>query len=58
MKALATLTLLFLALTSFDQDKIYKKDRTVVECVITEIGLEEIKYISHQKNCEAHPSFP
>ncbi|MTI40273.1 hypothetical protein [Fulvivirga lutimaris] len=42
---LAILILLLCTGQAVAQDKIYKKDRSVIECKITEVGLDEIKYI-------------
>ncbi len=40
-----TLVLLAFGLTSLiAQDKIHKKDKTIIDCVVKEIGLNEIKY--------------
>lgn len=45
MKLSITIILvLFCSLLSFAQDKIYKKDKSIIECTVKEIGLNEIKY--------------
>jgi len=42
---LAIFLFLICAGQAISQDKIYKKDKSVIECKVTEIGLEEIKYL-------------
>ncbi|MEQ8475564.1 hypothetical protein [Fulvivirga sp.] len=44
---LAILIVLICAGQAIAQDKIYKKDKSVIECKIVEIGLDEIKYVDH-----------
>ena len=53
------LALLFLsfAVLSFAQDKIYKRDKTVIDCMITEIGVEEIKYYLSGEDVRNSPIF-
>lgn len=41
---LSLLAFLLVAVSMQAQDKIYKKDKTIIDCKITEIGLNEIKY--------------
>ncbi|MEM9859217.1 MAG: hypothetical protein AAF843_17795, partial [Bacteroidota bacterium] len=44
MKTLLTSFLVCLCFLVSGQDKIYKKDQSVIDCIITEVGLTEIKY--------------
>lgn len=45
MRSFFTLAItIFCLTTSFAQDKIYKKDKSIIDCVVKEIGLNEIKY--------------
>ncbi len=43
--SIAVLLFLICVGEAISQDKIYKKDKSVIECKITEIGLDEIKYL-------------
>jgi hypothetical protein len=45
MKCLLTITTLFICLQLSAQDKIIKKDKSVIDCKIVEIGLNEVKYL-------------
>lgn len=46
MKNILTVALcLLLGFSSFAQDKIYKKDKSVIECKIVDIGSNEVKYL-------------
>ena len=49
MKNLITLLLIFLSLTAIAQDKIIKKTGDIINCEVTEIGLDEIKYFYADK---------
>ncbi len=51
---LALLLLLF-SISSFAQDKIHKRDKTVIDCIITEIGIEEIKYYLSKEEMRNSP---
>lgn len=45
MKKICVTLLATLCVTlSLAQDKIHKRDKTVINCIVTEIGIEEIKY--------------
>ncbi len=44
MKLLTTLFLLLIAIATFAQDKIIQKNTEVINCKVTEIGADEIKY--------------
>ncbi|UII32643.1 hypothetical protein LVD17_02190 [Fulvivirga ulvae] len=52
---LLSLILLFVAGFVQAQDKIYKKDKTVIDCKITEIGINEIKYRLSEAELEDSP---
>ncbi|MEM6524572.1 MAG: hypothetical protein AAGF85_22025 [Bacteroidota bacterium] len=55
MKSLIVSLLLLVSLSAFSQDKIYKKDKTVIDCIITEIGLNEIKYYLSPEEVQNSP---
>ncbi|MEN8137234.1 MAG: hypothetical protein ABFR62_02270 [Bacteroidota bacterium] len=44
MKNLITVILLFLSVSAFAQDKIIKKTGDVINCKVTELGADEVKY--------------
>lgn len=44
MKKLVTLVLLFITISTFAQDKIIKKNGDVINCKVTEIAADEVKY--------------
>ena len=44
MKKLLTLVLLFITISTFAQDKIIKKSGDVINCKVTEIAADEVKY--------------
>ncbi len=44
MKKLLTLVLLFITVSTFAQDKIFKKNGDVINCKVTEIAADEVKY--------------
>lgn len=44
MKSLTTLFLLLFAVAGFAQDKIIKRNQEVINCKVTEIGADEVKY--------------
>ena len=41
---ITSILLVFGIILSTAQDKIYKKDKSIIECKITEVGLSEVKY--------------
>jgi len=43
-KSLLFTLMFFCAVAVLAQDKIYKKDQTVIECKVIEVGLDEVKY--------------
>lgn len=47
--------LLLFSVSSFAQDKIHKRDKTVIDCIITEIGIEEIKYYLSKEEMRNSP---
>lgn len=49
MKKLTLILLIFCAFTSIAQDKIVKKTGDIIDCSVTEVGTEEIKYIYKDK---------
>ena len=54
---LTLLSLLLLLITGYAQaqDKIYKKDKTVIDCKIIEIGVNEIKYRLSEEELQDSP---
>ncbi|WP_340111615.1 hypothetical protein [Maribellus mangrovi] len=44
MKALTFILLFFMALAATAQDKIFKKNAEIIDCKVTEIGADEVKY--------------
>lgn len=44
LKTTALALFLFIGFTGFSQDKIYKKNKDVILCTVTELGDEEVKY--------------
>lgn len=44
MKKLLTLVLLFISISTFAQDKILKKNGDVINCKVTEMAADEVKY--------------
>ena len=44
MKKLLTLVLLFITISTFAQDKIIKKNGDTINCKVTEIAVDEVKY--------------
>ncbi|TRX59590.1 hypothetical protein FNH22_10620 [Fulvivirga sp. M361] len=54
---LLSVLLLITAVISYSQDKIYKRDHSVIECVITEVGIEEIKYYLSPDEIRNSPTF-
>lgn len=53
--SITVLLVLFCTLLSFAQDKIYKKDKSIIECTIKEIGINEIKYRLPEGELEDSP---
>lgn len=44
MKKVIYILLLFISTASFAQDKIVKKDGSEISCIVTEVGVDEVKY--------------
>ncbi|ELR70157.1 hypothetical protein C900_03842 [Fulvivirga imtechensis AK7] len=56
MKLTFSILLFIVAIaTVHAQDKIYKKDKTIIDCKITEIGINEIKYKIPDKELDDSP---
>lgn len=55
MKTLCTFLLALASTLALAQDKIYKKDKSVIDCIVTEIGLNEIKYYLSPEELRSSP---